>query len=134
MVELRPILTLWGEQFSPRRAEEATGLTLVHTKEPGEIGERGRYKGLPLPYGAAFVKVPPDVEPPRRLSWLLECAERHLAVLQKLGATLCKLHIDVRYWDQCNLEFAPHELVRIAALGVLFTITCWDRSGSEEPS
>jgi hypothetical protein len=132
MVELRPILTLWGERFSPRRAEEATGLTLARTSEPGEIGVRGRYKGLPLPYGAALLKVPPDVEPARRLSWLVERAERHLAALRESGATLCKLHLDVRYWDQCNLEFDPHELARIAALGVLFTITCWDRSGSEE--
>ena len=133
MVELRPILTLWGEQFSPRRAEEATGLTLTHKNEPGEISLRGRYKGLPLPYGSAFVEVPADVEPARRLPWLIECAEGHLAALQALGASLCKLHVDVRYWDQCNLEFNPRELARIAALGVLFTITCWDRTGGEEP-
>jgi hypothetical protein len=133
MVELRPVLTLWGEQFSPRGAEEATGLALARAEEPGEIGVRGRHKGLPLPYGAALVKVPPDVDPARRLAWLIEAAKRHLAALREVGATLCKLHLDVRYWDQCNLEFDPYELARIAALGVLFTITCWDRSGRDGP-
>jgi hypothetical protein len=133
MVELLPILTLWGERFSPRRAEEVTGLTLARAVEPGEIGVRGQFKGLPLPYGAAFLEVPADIECARRLAWLVERAERYLAVLRESGATLCQLHLDVRYWDQCNLEFDPEELTRIAALGVLFTITCWDRSGSEEP-
>ena len=46
---------------------------------------------------------------------------------------MCNFHLDVRYRDQCNLEFDPHELTRIAALGAPFTITCWDRSGSDEP-
>ena len=67
------------------------------------------------------------------MAWLIEVAERHLGALRESGATLCKLHLDVLYWDQCNLEFNPHELARIAALRVLLTITCWDRSGSEEP-
>jgi hypothetical protein len=134
LVDLQPILTLWGERFSPRRAEEATGHSLAQKREPGELGVRGRYRGQPLPYGAAWLEVPPDVEPARRIAWLIEQAEHHLVTLRELGATLCKLHLDVRYWDQCNLTFRPQELARIAALGVPFTITCWDRSGSPEPS
>jgi hypothetical protein len=133
MVDLRPSLTLWGERFSPRRAEEAIGLPLARAKEPGEMGLRGRCKGLPLPYGAAFVKVPPNVESAGRLPWLIEWAERHLPAPGASVATLCKLHLDVLYWDQCNLEFDPQQLARIAILGLLFTITCWDRTGTEEP-
>jgi hypothetical protein len=54
-----------------------------------------------------------------------------LVALRALGATVCKLHLDVHYRDQCNLEFNSKELARIAALELLFTITCWDDSGNQ---
>ncbi len=132
MAELRPILTLWGEQFSPRRAEEVIGFNLSDKKEPGEIGLRGQYKGMPLPYGSAFVRVPAEIEQTRRLPWLIEFAENHRSALQALGASLCKLHLDVRYLEQCNLEFDSGELARIVALGVLFTIACWENSATKD--
>ena len=65
---------------------------------------------------------------------LVDAAATHIPVYRRLGASLCKLHLDVRYWDQCNLEFSPEQVGRIAALGVLFTISCWDYSGQEEPA
>jgi hypothetical protein len=133
MVELFPYLMLWGECFSPRRAEELTGLTLSKKDEPGEIALRGRYKGQPRPYGAAEIEVPREIASARRLLWLLELSSLHLESLRKSGASTCHVHVDVRYWDQCNLEFEPEEVGRIAALGLAFTISCYDYSGREEP-
>lgn len=134
MVEPLPTLSLWGEQFSPRRAEELTGLALSGRVEPGELAHWGRYKGQPSPYGAASLEVPPDIEQGGRLAWMVDAVGTHLTVFQQLGATVCKLHLDIRYWDQCNLEFSSGELARIAALGVPFTISCWDYSGQNEPT
>ena len=124
-----PVLTLWGEQFSPRRVEEATGLMLSQKDEVGEIPKRGgRYAGQLLPFGAAVLEVPPDIEPDCRLLWLLQAAERHLPTLRQSGATRCMFHLDVRYWDQCNMEFSHEELARISALGIPLTITCWEQT------
>lgn len=134
MVDLYPYLVLWGEHFSPRLAEEVTGLLLTKKYEPGEIAIRGRYKGQPRQYGAAEIEVPKEVESPRRLTLLLELSAPHLETLRKSGATSCHVHVDVRYWDQCNLEFEPEVLARLAALGLPFTISCYDYSGRKEPA
>ena len=47
---------LWGKQFSPKAAEEKTGLELSCKVEPGQIGKYGRYKNKPTPYGAASLR------------------------------------------------------------------------------
>src|ERR1043166_7495069 len=129
MVDLFPYLVLWGERFSPRRAEELTGLTLSKKDEPGEIASRGRHKGQPRPYGAADIEVSKDVASNHRLESLLELAGPHLETLRKAGVSSCHVHVDVRYWDQCNLEFEPEVIARIAALGLAFTISCYDYTG-----
>lgn len=59
-----------------------------------------------------------------QIAWLCDAADRHLPTYRRLGATICKFHLAVNYWDQCNLFFEPEELARIASLGVNFTITC----------
>lgn len=133
MVELFPMLTLWGETFSPRRAEEETGLPLARKTEPGEIGVRGKFRGKPMPHGAAHLTPPDTVGLDDRIAWLCEAAARHLATYRRLGVTVCKFHLGVDYWDQCNLCFNPEELARIASLGVNFTITCIGRSKSWSP-
>jgi hypothetical protein len=134
MVELFPRLFLWGASFSPHAAELATGLELTKKVEPGEIALRGRYKGKPRPYGAAEISVPQETPPSARLSSLLQLSAPHLEALKRIGASCCHVHIDVRYWDQCNLEFEPAEIRRIAELGLALTISCYDYSGREEPA
>ena len=126
MVELLPSLDFWGEQFSPKKAEAVTGLALSRKNEPGDIGDTGRYRGQPIPYGAASLETPETIGVSRRLTWLLECVAPHVETLRRLGAELVRLHVEVRYQGQCNLEFSPGEVAGIAALRVAFTISCWD--------
>jgi hypothetical protein len=134
MVDLFPYLVIRGEHFSPRQAEELTCLTLSNKLELGEIATRGRYKGKPRPFGAAHIKVSKDVASTDRLSRLLELVAPHLESLQQLGATSRHVHIDVCYWDQCNLEFEPEEIARIAVLALPLTISCYNYSGRPEPA
>jgi hypothetical protein len=131
LIILHPKLTLWGEMFSPSRAEEEVGLPLSWKEEPGEIAERGRHRGQPRPHGFAWLAPPEGVPSADRMRWLLAEASRHLAAYRRLGATVCKFHVDVLYWEQCNLCFEPELLAGIAALGVNFTITCYDKKPFE---
>jgi hypothetical protein len=126
VVELSPSLDLWGERFSPREAEAATGLALSDKTEPGALGTAGRYRGVPVPYGSATLEPPASVPPTDRLGWLLATAAPHAEALRGLGAELWRLHVDVRYQAQCNLEFSPEEVAAVAALRVPFTVTCWE--------
>ncbi len=98
---------------------------LTRKCEPGEIGEHGKFVGKPLPHGGAFVEPSADIDPSRRIAWLVEAAAAHLNTFREVGATNCKFHLDVLYRDQCNLCFASEELASIAALGINFTITCY---------
>lgn len=132
MIQLFPVLMLRGDQFSPGLAEAETGLGLSQKQERGDKGQKGRYRDQPLPYGAALLEVPVHIEPERRMAWLLEASSRHLPVLRRLGASECGLHLDVRFRDQCNLEFVPEELALVATLGLPLTISCWDSSEEEE--
>src|SRR4051794_2307074 len=115
MVELHPKLTLWGGTFSPRRAEEEVGLPLSRKEEPGEIADLGKYRGRPRPYGFAWLAVPEGVRSGDRVRWLLAEAIRHLDAYRRIGVTVCKFHVDVLYWDQCNLCFEPELLAGVAA-------------------
>ncbi|MBM7572365.1 hypothetical protein [Aquibacillus albus] len=41
---------LYGDEFSPIKVEEITGLTIDNKMEVGVIGTRGKYKGTPISY------------------------------------------------------------------------------------
>jgi hypothetical protein len=128
MVEFIPHLALWGQRFSPTEVEGVTGLLLAHKNEPGENGRYGKYRGQPMPFGSASLEPPESVPEADRLDWLIERAAVHLETFRRLGAEELILHVNVPYWDQCNMEFSPSEIAAIAALGVPFTITCWKSS------
>ena len=48
---------------------------------------------------------------------MLSLMEEHAMVLRRCGATEFALHYEIRYSDQCNMEFAPGLLDRVIALG-----------------
>ena len=127
MLQLYPSCSLWGEQFSPKSAAEESGILLEDASEVGELGTRWRYRGLPQPYGMAFIRAPAEIPAAERLSWIAAAVSRHLPTFRKHGAEQVVLDLSVGYKHQCNLEFSPQELRSIADLGIPFTITCvWD--------
>jgi hypothetical protein len=132
MTEILARLSLWGEHFSPRRAEEKSGIALSSKHEAGDIGIRGKYRGKPSPSGSAFLEPPEGIDPNTRIAWIIDVASNHLSAFQEARATICKFQLEVRYWDQCNLYFTTEELVRIAALGIGLAISCYDYTGREE--
>jgi hypothetical protein len=129
MTELRPVLTLRGERFSPRRATEITRIELSNPVEP--VG-RSDLENAENHVGAAILEVPSSIHRHRRLEWLINVAAANLPSFQQLGATLCTIHVEVRYWAQCDLEFTPEQLKRIGSLGIPFTVSCRDYSNQPE--
>jgi hypothetical protein len=78
-------------------AEEMAGVSLSRKHEPGELGARGKFLGKPLPHGGAFLEPPAEIDPSRRIAWLVDAASRHLGTFREAGARICKFHLDVFY-------------------------------------
>ena len=126
-------LELQGDTFSPSEAERLTGLSLVRKVEPGEIGERGRYRGQPTPYGAAALAVPEAVPEEQKLEWLLTVALEHLSTFRRLGADEPEVYATYAYDAQCNLSYSSSELEKLARLSLPFCVSCYrDESQFEQ--
>ena len=119
-----PYLQLQGETFSPAAAEREAGLSFTEKNERGEIGTRGRYAGQPLPFGAATLWAPSEIDPSERLDWILDAVLPHLDTLRSLGGMQGWLHSNVYFDTQCNLEYQPEQLQKLAKLGITYTVCC----------
>jgi hypothetical protein len=114
-----------GDTFSPELAEAKSGINFDSKIEPGDIGETGLYRGRPTPHGYAQ-KAWPDDE--------VELVSPHIdffAAITKLdlaattaGADDRVIHLDVKYGNQCNLEFSPSFVKRLALLDLTVTVSC----------
>ena len=120
---------VFGDDFSPAEAERTTGLTFEDAHERGSVYDRGRFKGKPWPFGHAVVEAPPDVDSEEKLSWLLNTVLPHIGELKRLGVTQGKVHLYYVHDGQCNLDYEPEAVARVAQSGWNFCISC-----SEDPS
>jgi len=115
-----------GKSFSPALVERKTGLPLSEKNESGDMGTYGRYRDKPLPYGACVLSAeePANLPYGPRLEHLISLLEPHVRTLKECGAEDIVLQMDVCYSAQCNLEFSPTEMRRLACLGVHLAVSC----------
>jgi hypothetical protein len=125
MVKPFPYIALFGDSFSPAKLEQETGLKFDRKHEVGQIGQRGRFKGKPFSFGHAILEAPENIEPEAKLEWLLDIALPHTETFRRLGITCGKIHVTYAYDSQCNLEYEPEIVEKIARLGLSFTVTCY---------
>ncbi len=115
---------IWGQQFNPTRMLEqiSSAVRVHHVTEPGQIGERGRFKGVPTPYGACTIMAPDNVAVSERISWMTDFISKHINTFRINGATDIVFHLE---WEgvQGNMEFTPKELKGLADLQIPLTIT-----------
>jgi len=130
--ELRLSVLLRGEEFSPKKAEEITGLKLRDKLEVGEISPRGRYRGEPVPYGTAQLEVPTEIPYDDRLMWIIRSLEVNLQKLYDCGAKETRICAGYFYKNQCNFGFSKKELLAIAKLEIDFDVSCYDISDDDE--
>jgi hypothetical protein len=116
---------MYGENFSPNQAQEATGVELCRCNENGDIGRTGKFKEKPLPYGSAEL-IDENFSMIAPYSFIFDFIERHLVKVRQAGATDIHLHILVAYSDQCNLEFEPKLLQKISRSGLPLTMSVYE--------
>jgi len=116
-----------GKTFSPLSAEKVTSLPFSEKCEVGQLGEVGRFQGKPIPYGACVLRFAEMSSLPYgpRLEQMITSLEKHIDLLKKCGAQDFVLRLVVSYEAQCNLEFSPAEMNRLANLGIHFTVSCY---------
>ncbi|HEX2094161.1 MAG TPA: hypothetical protein VHG28_17290 [Longimicrobiaceae bacterium] len=136
MIVEEPYLQLLGKSFSPALAERQTGLSFTERNEVGELGTRGKYEGIPLPFGSATLQAPPEVDPSERLDWILDSVLPHAEALRNLGGMEGWLHSTFYFDAQCNLAYPPGQLQKLSQLGIPYTVSCIqapERFGGAEP-
>src|SRR5688500_16189085 len=136
MLRISGYCLLSGDTFSPAQFEKETGFLLRQKTEPGQVGVRGKYNGVPVVYGSAILDVQQSgcgeteftIEP--NVKNLLMNPE----LLAKLGVSMPVLHFDVEYVGQCNLEFSTKIVSEFFRLAIPITLTCYEADGqtSEE--
>lgn len=138
MIRVYASCILSGDTFSPRLAEQITGLRFSAKNEPGEIGTRGRYKGQPRPYGAAVLEAPFDsVTKPESVmpeEWVADALGLHIETFRSCGAMWIELDLNITWQDQCNLAFDAAFLQKLGKLNIDLSISCYEGpiDGQEE--
>jgi hypothetical protein len=127
----------YGTSFSPSTAERETGLPFHFKNEVGEIGSLGRYRGESLPYGSSTLFPPYQATKDNAAygtEWLADVVLKHRAQYEAAGATEMTLSLRVIHDGQCNLEFSPQLLRKIANSGMLLILSCYEDAGYVQKS
>ncbi len=122
MATIDPECFLWGEAFSPTKLQELIpSVPMRLVTELGEIQERGRYQGKPVPHGACHISTPEVIEMSQRIEWMADFIAEYFDVFKAAGASDVVYQL---YWTglQGNMEFTPRELKKIASLEIPFCI------------
>jgi hypothetical protein len=111
--------TAQGDSFIPSKVDAP--YSKAH--DPGAIGERGRYTGMPIPYGVADFDVPDEEK--EKIAYLHRIVMPLLPAMRSAGAEEFRLHITYRYENQCAIGFSKEEIKMIAELECDVPIDCW---------
>jgi hypothetical protein len=114
-----------GDSFRPSKVSAP----FSSASDPGEIETKGRFKGKPLPYGAASFAAPKEEE--AKIAYLHRLVLPFLPALRAAGADWFRLYISYEYDTQCAIGFTHEEVQMICDLQCDFPIDCWPK---EEPN
>ena len=131
MIWIEATCIFHGERYSPSKAERLSKLCFLEKNEPEEIGTVGRFKGLPLPYGSSTLWPPCQITPDNAdygTEWLVDKLIEHRSAFKAAGADTIILSLDVYHDGQCNLEFSPELLRKIADSSVPMILSCYEDS------
>lgn len=119
---------IWGEQFMPSSVD----FQFTEFYDAGSIRDRGRYRGLPSPNGAAYIEVPSHIPNLERIKYIVETVLPILPELRRAGATDFKLDIGRFYSTQCNEELSAEQIALIAQLNCPLTYSAYQVEEAEE--
>jgi hypothetical protein len=122
-----------------RAADRWTVLPRVGSGRPRTLGGRrgdsdcGRRAPMRAGNGHAALEAPGEAEGISGLDRLLDLALQHMNGFRRAGAQEGVVHVDCAYDKQCNLEYEPETLSKLAQLGFALTLTCYrDESEFEQ--
>jgi len=129
-MKILPVVSIQGDDFSPSALKEkCPSLTYCQdddlTHEPMVIGKVGRYRGVPIPYGTATIKVSDTPSNWEALEDLVSMITSSIDEIRKFNCEVT-LHCDIFYDSQCNFQIDASMLKKLAFLGIDFSISCWD--------
>ena len=125
MVKIHVTLLAQGDAFSPTMAEQLSGIAFDNKNEHGELGKKGRYRDVPTPFGAAR-KQWADQDPGDPTVAFLEEFSALVDASRLATATTMRLHLDVAYLDQCNMELGVEFVNALSRANMGLTITCYE--------
>ena len=101
--------TAWGKRFTPSKV--SAPFTTAH--DPGVIGNSGRYRGVPTPYGSADFDVPERTA--KKIAYLHRLVVPLLPALHKAGAKEFWLRITY-HSDSGAIGFSKKEIRMLAEM------------------
>ncbi|MDX8363357.1 hypothetical protein [Cytobacillus sp. IB215316] len=119
---------LYGNMFSAKKVEELTGLTLDNKVEVGDIATRGKYKGMPTPYGNGELSPPSEYKEKNDfgLEWISLIMNDYISVFRSCGAENINLVIGVFYEGQCNFSLPSKALKLIGEMEIELQLSCYE--------
>lgn len=123
MVKEYYAIEIQGRDFDPIKVEQIINFKFNNTINPGEIGLRGRYKGIPTPYGSATIVMPNDNE---KLLSLLQYLQSIISHIRSHGADDIVLYGVYAYKGQCNCELGIEEIRLLAELKIPFIFSVYE--------
>lgn len=102
----------FGTQFRPSQID----YPFTTSMDPGTIGNEGRYRGKPIPYGSIVINVPRQIPNNKRIEYLVRTVLPLMAELKLAGATDWYINIGRFYSGQCNEAFSTEELKLLASM------------------
>jgi|SRR5882724_8701751 len=112
-------LVVGGDTFHPSTIDAP----FSEVEDPGAIGKRGRYRGVPVPSGSATFSVPESEKD--GIQYLHALAFPLMPVLRAAGATDFFIHITYHCDNQCALGFDAEEMQMLTAFGCDVMLDCW---------
>lgn len=106
-------LHVYGERFQPSKVS----FPFSYALDAGEVGIRGKFNGIPTPFGHATIRAPATSAAGRHISTVCEIGLNLMPELKAAGANEFQLWVLREYDAQCNEELTPDEIALIARLG-----------------
>ena len=123
-------VALQGINFSPK---SVSSLPLTRCTELGEIGNTGRFKGLPRPFGAAQLELEYASEW-SALNNVLDNLERNFDTLCRAGVEMFCLRCDVfAAGESFACDLSESQMQRLIRMKTGFIVDVWPWDMPENP-
>ena len=126
--EISATVQFWGKDFSPKKAEDATDIVFNQKIEVGDLGDTGKFKGKPTPYGSASLEAPIGTDDVDKIMKIYNILKGRIERMYEFGLEKAHFHIGYFYKDQCNCSLSKQEIKAISDLGIDFLFSCYDVS------